>query len=137
MLKQMLWDRVELQQIAKTDSGEVVSLMQVANLNLDSGYGTLELLIHPMHVHALDPTFSEFVDRAFRDYPIRKLCLSAVEDELVVPACLQAMARLAGRLARHERRNDSVYVDVAFYEIWREDWQSRDTISAAAGLSED
>lgn len=125
MLDHMLWENIVLQQAATTSAGETVAIVQVAGANMDNGYAALELLVHPEHVADVDAVVGDFLDRVFRELPLRKLCLSAVEDELCFPPCLQPTAKTAGRLTAHERRSDEVYVDVVFYEIWREDWDGR------------
>lgn len=125
MLDALLWEGVPLQQVATTASGDVVALLQLVSVNLDSGYGFLELIADPGRTGEWDAALPAFLDRAFAELPLRKVCLAAVADELVLPPSLRPVARHAGALRRHERRSEAVYVDVDFYEVWLEDWRRR------------
>jgi hypothetical protein len=117
----LVFHDVELQSVAITDRRAPIGLLQVSEVNAESGYGRLDLLVDGGHRDALREPLAGFVAGALRRLALRKLCLQAVDGELDVEAHLAGSACTVGRLVGHERRGDDEYADLLVYEIWRHD----------------
>jgi hypothetical protein len=118
LLWSRLWDDVTVQQAVRDPDGTPVALLQLAHLDLDHGVAELGLLADPEHVRGWPGPRDEFLDRVFRDFPVRKLTFATVAGELRVADCLGSLAHQTGRLYRHHRDGQGLYTDVEIYEVW-------------------
>jgi hypothetical protein len=119
VLRVLLTDRVTLQRTARVTNGTPVALFQLVDVDTFHGHGQIALVADQRRPVEVRRAAELFVDLAFDGCDIRKICVLAHEDELDISACFGGLATSSGRLASHDRRDESTYADLLLYEIWR------------------
>jgi hypothetical protein len=108
-------------QVALWGPGGPAGVVQVCDVNPDSGYGSLGLLIEPGAPAAISRVLISSVAEAMDQLSLRKLWLGIERDALDIEARLGPAARCVGRFADHVRRAQDDYADLVIYEVWREE----------------
>jgi hypothetical protein len=116
-LTELLWQGVVCQETVMLGD-EPIGLLQVSDVDVRHGHASLDLLLDPDHADRLEGAVQRFVDRAFHELSLRKLCLAAASGDLTLPRPLTARAHTVGTLREHRRRSADRFVDVHLYEIW-------------------
>jgi hypothetical protein len=119
MMRRLVHDHVSLQRVVRHDAGTPVAVVQLADVDGNSGNGQVALLADPHRLAEVRPSLTEFVATVFAETDLRKLCVLAHADELDVPAVFGPAATPIGRLVAHERRAEDDYADLLLFEIWR------------------
>jgi hypothetical protein len=122
LLERIMYEGVSLQYALRADDGGTRGLVQLTSVNVSDGVACLELTADPSYADTADAAIRKFIDEAFTDFPLRKLVVSAPEDDLDLVACLSTALRQVGYLRGHRRRGPGSYVGVNIYELWAEDW---------------
>ena len=120
ILEQLLWTRVAMQMSWRRDDGSPAGLLQIYDANLDSGVAFLGFMFDPTLAAEFGRALEAFLNKGFRDFPLRKVCTEVFSDEFDEVSFLGPGVRTAGRLTDHERRNDDSYADLVLYEIWKD-----------------
>lgn len=122
---QLLRRGVIYQEALRLEDEQPIGIFQVSDADFRHGHANLNLLVDPVHSDALDAPLECFVERAFRDFSLRKLCIAVVAEDLVLPRPLESRVRNVGILREHRRRSADLFVDVHLYELWADVWSIR------------
>jgi hypothetical protein len=122
MIELRLWQGVLVQHSVKGMDGRAFGLIQVTEPDFENEYANLNLIVEPGAGRALAGPVREVVERTFRSFPLRKLCISYAADQATIEGTLEGVAAIeGGRLTDHERCGPDQYIDVIIAEIWRSD----------------
>ncbi|MCP4307564.1 MAG: hypothetical protein GY788_22370 [bacterium] len=119
MLSRLLWEDVTVQQIL-VDSAGPAALIQLHDVDFQSGYGYLGLVVRPPAYAELEALIAAFIQGCFADFPLRKLYIDMLED--VCSQLLEVVGSeptLEARLEDHERLREGVFLDRSIYAFMR------------------
>jgi hypothetical protein len=116
----LLWQGVAMQQKVRRERATPAALLQLANIDLLHGFAELALLADGQEFDLVRAGLADFLTRAFREFPIRKVCVTAVPMDVDVSAYMGQKLQPVGRLERHVRRGENQFVDVELFELWKE-----------------
>lgn len=119
LLQHLLWDEVAAQRSVKGADGTPAGLLQLVDIDFHNGIGRMAALLDRDRRSDLMKPIASFVEFAFRDFPLRKICAIAADDRFDPQAYLGPGARTIGCFRAHDRRGDGIYVDVSIHEMWR------------------
>ena len=128
----LLFADVPLQRALRLRTGRCVGVVQLVSVNIEDGFGHLEILLNPDHFRDAEVLIARFVDRCFADFPLRKLLIYAALDEITLPHPVDVCAEHAGELRAHRRRTRDEYVAVTLLEVWFEEWAVNSAASTPA-----
>jgi len=119
----LMWEGVAVQYAAVDGAGRPMGLMQLHQVDLQSAFAYLSLMLAPAPIGLEDPTravLEDFVAQVFRDFPLRRLYIEILEDEVEQTlGRLTPTADLHARLSDHERRGPDEYVDLLIFGLTR------------------
>lgn len=121
LLRARLWEGVMMQQAVRFVDGSPAALLQLTNVHLVDGVAEVAVLAHPNERPQVAGSVTGFVDRAFRDFPLRKLGVIAVAGDLDVPAYFGLGVCAVGRMPGHVWRPNGTYEDLEIYDLWRDE----------------
>ena len=117
LVQGLLWNGVAAQRLVGTPAGEPAGLVQLVDVDLRNGVVQVALVLDPRHADTLAGPVAAFVSRVFRDFPIRKVLVTAPSDAATIGACLQPLGDVVARLPDQLRRSPTHFVDVLIYEV--------------------
>jgi hypothetical protein len=124
-LSRLLWDGVAVQYVITDERRIAVGLLQIHQLDLQSSFAHLSILAAPQRSTGEDPfapLAHRFITQIFRDFPLRKLYVEVLEDEIPgTVARLGWSATEEARLRQHERRAVDEYCDLVYYTVRNRD----------------